>query len=543
MKKNKLIGILAISAMMGLSGCNFVGIQPSCVHDWSTWDIIEEPTCIQKGSRERFCYKCGKEQTRSIAIDLVYGHSYYENPDDDRAATCTEPGIEGSQICLRCGQKKKGTKSELAGHKYEIVADPGDAKYHAATCTQDGLQQKKCKTCGDIKDEVLAKTGHGDYVVEKNGILGVVKCGKCNDKAGYELDIADAVGFNTPNTKMNATSGASSMSTWDIGSFIGSVIPEGFYDIQLEAAMTNESHANRKLYNMGRTELQVDDDETQNGNDNNADKASQAPYRYFLKVNGTEVINPLTKKSYGELGMGVGTGNFHYVEFVEGVQIDSTTTTLSLAHGNIGYSLYCRSIRLVPHNHDIEKSVVPSSADTVAHTVEKCSCGYRKVTLNALSGTFANGVVNANDAPEGYLKLASSTDSITYKLNVSENMTGRLYMVGRQTDAYMNQSPYNMKWTYRGEEITGADTSKVTSDFLTDNGADMAGYSKEVKVLVGNITLKDNTFNSGDLVYKRTGDYNIVVSEIVFEGRPAGHIHNYQHTLIKLAMYFAFGGR
>ena len=533
MKKNKLIGAIAISAMMGLSGCNVVLVD-SCVHEWSTWEIIDEPTCIDKGARMRYCDICGKTQTRSMPIDQMYGHRYVENPDADSEATCTTNGVTGSQICLRCGQKKRGTTTELKGHEWQRNTQATDDKYVAADCTHPGLYQNKCKNCPATDDVVEDPLGHSEgSVVKDSGVLGVIKCKRCNDILAYELDVTDATGFNTPNTKMSAKSGSTSMATWTISSYVGNTLPEGYYDIQLEAAMTDSSHANRKMYNMSKTSLCVDGQVEETATGNNADKTTESDYRYFLQINATDSYNPTTKKSYGDLGLGTGAASVKYFDFVSGVQIDSATQTISLRHGNIGYSLFCRSIRLIPHTHILTSRRIEadSSKGTIGYTIDKCDCGYRRIIIDAIDGKISDGKQNALNNNSGYLKLPDNNDSVTYKIDLDENVIGNVYVMGRQDVNKMDQTPYNCDWNVStnidNNAITIANPTKPSNELLSNNNSDMAGYSDEGKVLIGNTTLKENSFGENVLTYKRLDDNNLIISKIVFEGRPAGHIHYY----------------
>ena len=85
-----------------------------------------------------------------------------------KAATCTENGYTGDEVCKTCGETvKKGEVIPATGHDTELVG----AK--AATCTENGYTgDEVCKTCGETvkKGEAIPATGH-DY---KDG-----KCVNC----------------------------------------------------------------------------------------------------------------------------------------------------------------------------------------------------------------------------------------------------------------------------------------------------------------------------------------------------------------------------
>ncbi len=46
---------------------------PTIAHTWKDWKITQQPTCTEKGSKERFCYYCNEKQTKEIAAT---GHKW-----------------------------------------------------------------------------------------------------------------------------------------------------------------------------------------------------------------------------------------------------------------------------------------------------------------------------------------------------------------------------------------------------------------------------------------------------------------------------------
>ena len=536
MKKNKLIGIGALCAMMGLSGCGLIGGQ-TCVHDWSPWDVVEPSTCIDRGYRERYCMKCEKYQSRSLPIDAVEGHNWAADKSLDRDPTCTAKGVTGSQYCTLCGQKRKGNETEYSGHIMERVANPTDPKYKDATCEEAGLYQKKCINCDATEDVPIDPKGHLESapVYQNEGdLLGTVSCARegCGKFIAYQLDIEKATGYHSPKIRMNAYSGEeANKATWNIAPYIDTVIPSGSYDIKIEAAMTDAAHGVRKMYNMAREDIWVDGDKEGNNSQGIPDKVTESPYRYFLNVDGN-VYYPTTKESFSDLGLEVGASNTKFVRFIEGVNINKDSSNFSLVHGDIGYSLYIKSIRLVPHEHQMHTETFDSTNGRVGYTLEKCiNCGYRKITIDAND---ANKVVTGSmvEADEGRLvKLGANGNSVNYKIYVDECITGDLYLVGRQSASAMDKSPYEMTVTNTNEDVTGDWSGKKSSDFFEVSGnPSLEGYSEEGKLLIGKVTLKENArFGGNELVITRTGDNNISMSKLVIEARVGEHIHKFEH--------------
>ena len=128
-----------------------------CEHDWTSWEVIEESTCVDRGVRERECKKCGKYQTRTIDIDTVQGHYWVPDPSGDKETTCTERGIEGSMYCQRCYQKKKGNEVAPIEHNYQVKSHVLSKE---VTCTEPGLHYEECTVCDANRFVEIPATGH-----------------------------------------------------------------------------------------------------------------------------------------------------------------------------------------------------------------------------------------------------------------------------------------------------------------------------------------------------------------------------------------------
>ena len=75
-----------------------------------------------------------------------------------RAATCTEDGYTGDEVCRTCGETvKQGAVIPATGHDTELK------NARAATCTEDGYTgDEVCRTCGETirQGTVIPATGH-----------------------------------------------------------------------------------------------------------------------------------------------------------------------------------------------------------------------------------------------------------------------------------------------------------------------------------------------------------------------------------------------
>ena len=125
-------------------------------------------TCTEDGyTGDEVCTIC-QEIVKKGEVIPATGHK--TQLVGDKAATCTEDGYTGDEVCTVCGETvKKGEVIPATGHKTQLVG----AK--AAACTEDGYTgDEVCTVCGETvkKGEVIPATGH-DY---KDG-----KCTNCGE--------------------------------------------------------------------------------------------------------------------------------------------------------------------------------------------------------------------------------------------------------------------------------------------------------------------------------------------------------------------------
>ena len=290
MKKTKLLGLTTLLLALGLAGCgeDTPKVDPCEKHTWGEYVTTKEATCKEAGSKERTCEVCGEKDTKEIAIKST--HSYV----------------------------KDATASQ----------DP--------TCNAAGTLVQKCSVCDKVDTQAVAKLEHS-ITTTATGKEGVSKltCSKCSFEA-YEFDISKATGWNKATTKWNAKTTTADNNQVEASWDVTGVIPNGKYSIDLECTMSYSSHSDRYFYN----QYQTDSGE-------NPDKASEAPYRYFFKVNDGDAINPTTTKNWGEIGFSGGDGATpKFGEVVNEVTINGATK-FSVLHGDIGYSLIVSKVRLV----------------------------------------------------------------------------------------------------------------------------------------------------------------------------------------------------
>ena len=127
-----------------------------------TVKVLVEATCQHQGLNVYACSVCNtplKNEDGNIAYYTAkVDHVAADELANVVAATCTEAGYSGDQVCKWCGEiLKKGEEVPALGHKTEVK----DAK--AATCTEAGYTgDEVCTVCGETvkKGTEIPALGH-----------------------------------------------------------------------------------------------------------------------------------------------------------------------------------------------------------------------------------------------------------------------------------------------------------------------------------------------------------------------------------------------
>ena len=151
-------------------------------HDFGEWKVTTAPTCTEKGAETHSCSRCDVTETREVAaLDHDFGEWKVTT-----APTCTEKGVE-TRCCSRCDVTETRDIAVI-DHNTELINEK------AASCTEDGYTgDEVCKICNKtIKSgEVIPALGH-EY---KDGKC--VRCGEVNnpftDIGGLKQEMQDAI--------------------------------------------------------------------------------------------------------------------------------------------------------------------------------------------------------------------------------------------------------------------------------------------------------------------------------------------------------------
>ena len=183
--------------------------------------------------------------------------------------------------------------------------------------------------------------------------------------------------------------------------------------------------------------------------------------------------------------------------------------------------------------------------------------GATKIEINALDGSFAEGSSNKDGTAEGYLKLNSNGNKISWKFDFAKAGFAQIYQIGFMDSfssnthkTYANTSSTSDTTTEKGNfELTVNETvvdkgpyMKISFEDLTADGdntifEETKNYSPVALIPIGSAALVagDNTIQ-----YERLGSYNFAMSKLViyfyetapvpataFKGDANGHWNEY----------------
>ena len=195
-------GVRTYTATVTLDGKNYTDTRtetlPSLGHKTQLVGA-KAATCTEDGyTGDEVCTVC-QEVVKKGEVIPALGHK--TQLVGAKAATCTEDGYTGDEVCTVCGETvKKGEVIPALGHKTQLVgAKP-------ATCTEDGYTgDEVCTVCQEIvkNGEVIPATGHKTQLVgakpatcTEDGYTGDEVCTVCGETV-KKGEVIPATGHKT----------------------------------------------------------------------------------------------------------------------------------------------------------------------------------------------------------------------------------------------------------------------------------------------------------------------------------------------------------
>ena len=120
-------------------------------HSWGEGLVIHQASCVSEGQLIHTCTKCGKIQMETIPMT-----DHTLELRNQKAATCTEDGYTGDEVCTVCGVTvRTGTVEKAKDHSWGV-----GKVTKGATCQAEGEMSYTCSVCGETKTIPVDKTDH-----------------------------------------------------------------------------------------------------------------------------------------------------------------------------------------------------------------------------------------------------------------------------------------------------------------------------------------------------------------------------------------------
>lgn len=241
-------------------------------------------------------------------------------------------------------------------------------------------------------------------------------------------------------------------------------------------------------------------------------------------------------------------------DFENGTIISNTSTCTE-----DGYYLVkctrCDAIETRPSkaSHDWVNEVYhsPYYEDCVTYSVSECyKCGYLKIEIRAIDGALAEGSRIKSGTPDGFMKLNSTNNSISWRFYIENmpisypNYVGMLYQRGMMDSfssntqrTYANTSASsttttdpvegNFRVEVNGQVVDKSPYMDMTYEEMLAGGEDSSwigdNYSPIALCPIGQVCIGDG-YN--EITYTRLGSYNLLISDLVMVVYPSDHEHS-----------------
>ena len=158
-------GTAEITAVSSVNEELTASCEVTVEHIEGEWEVVDEPTCTEAGSRERTCIRCEEPMGTEEIAALGHKAGEWEIVEE---ASCTEAGSR-ERRCTECDEVLDTEEIPAAGHKagaWEVTEE--------ATCTEPGKEEQNCEECGELLNtRKISATGHqfGSYQVVKKATV------------------------------------------------------------------------------------------------------------------------------------------------------------------------------------------------------------------------------------------------------------------------------------------------------------------------------------------------------------------------------------
>ncbi|MBO7615463.1 MAG: tyrosine-protein phosphatase [Bacilli bacterium] len=167
---------------------------------------------------------------------------------------------------------------------------------------------------------------------------------------------------------------------------------------------------------------------------------------------------------------------------------------------------------------------MPAANGAMAYGASTCSCGAKRISMVATDGSFASGSSNKNGTPNGWLKLNSNNNSISYNFNVPttkvtigveacmDSWSGSGNKVKTIYSGTSNNSSPNIEFSVGSNKLDLSKWQDVEyQEIFPDDNPVASNHSGSAIVELGEIA---TTSGLNTLTIKRLASYNLIIRNV-----------------------------
>ena len=549
--------------------------------DIVTW--TKEANCTEAGEGTKECTVC---HTSTPVTKEALGHTYEQENGADKVtwtkpASCTEAG-EGTKECTRCHETEAVTEPAL-GHDIHLVGEQAEAPAGEALVRMYGCSRCDVTYLGFKATEVTAAshdhltfTGTGEdagasfwgrpignaLALDADGTSVNQQGDECVYDADETGDFFEYV-FTLSQEQVNELGKCrlycdAKPANYLSGDFWGrdqqgEDWTRGYYIDGADEHVEKDATTGETVMIQDNTTASRDVPSTAGVPETLADGTTPkmvakgkaiTDARYILYVDDeVKAFESMTDIPCPVQGSNTNPTRTEYVMpyTFESLKVGQNKISLRMAGGyrSTFYNFTFRSVEesepeTPAHAHDFstETPVAAKGEGYVAYKTAECAEDHAKaIKVRALDGTMAEGSTNKSGTREGYLKLNSNGNSISYKVDYTgAATTAKLYQVGfmdgwssnseknyasMQSGQTLGPSGANFGVKWNNTEVTiSAETLATPFSTMLANATIDAGSSnsKAGPCYIGDVNLVngDNTFT-----FTRYASYNLAVSDFM----------------------------
>lgn len=202
--KRRILSLIVIVATLLSFSPTEVFAEDICNHNWSQWEVDEEPTCDKPGTQERYCFDCGFYEYAEIPVTNQHE---WDDWYTIKLATVSKTGTK-ERYCSICGKIQTKTTPKL---KPYIKLSKKNLKIKSSKTYVLKIKYAKgdsVKNYSSSNRNVATVSKKGNIKAVNNGTAKITVTLKSGKKASCTVNVSIKKKTPTTNRRTSSTSSA-----------------------------------------------------------------------------------------------------------------------------------------------------------------------------------------------------------------------------------------------------------------------------------------------------------------------------------------------